>query len=119
MNRVHRHLPVIKTMWPPQPGTHKLARHYGDALVCVRYRHDTTSKRRYTTIELVIDTAPIQRREPDRKVITVRSLHPKLHQKALTLGAKWAAQEQAWKMSLRIARALDILDETITAPTSP
>ncbi len=31
---------VVKKMSPSQPGALKLARRYGDALICVRYRHD-------------------------------------------------------------------------------
>ena len=50
---------VIKTLWPGQAGTIKLSRRYGDALVCVRYRHDAKGAVRYTTIEVVVDQAPL------------------------------------------------------------
>lgn len=50
---------VVKTLWPPQAGTIKLSRRYGPALLCVRYRHDETGLRRYTTIELIVDEAPV------------------------------------------------------------
>jgi hypothetical protein len=49
---------VAKTLWPPQPGTLRLKRHYGAALVCVRYRIDSELGHRYTTVELMIDHAP-------------------------------------------------------------
>lgn len=38
--------PVIKRMAPHQPGAVKLARRYGDALVCVRYRQDPDGQHR-------------------------------------------------------------------------
>ncbi|HKX41878.1 MAG TPA: hypothetical protein VJO99_12025, partial [Burkholderiaceae bacterium] len=50
---------VVKRLSPTQAGALKLARRYGDALVCVRYRHDAAGRHRYTTVELIIDEAPI------------------------------------------------------------
>jgi hypothetical protein len=46
---------VSKTLLPRQPGTLRLLREHGDALVCVRYRHDTSGLYRYTTVELIVD----------------------------------------------------------------
>jgi hypothetical protein len=112
MSASHIHLPVVKTMWPMQPGALKLSRRYGPNLVCVRYRHDASGKTRYTTVELVIEEAQIQRRIPDRKTISVRLLDPKLRARARALGAKWSDRKHTWQMSLRVARNLGILDET-------
>ena len=50
---------VIKTLRPGDSGTKKLTEHYGDRLVCVRYRKDGKRQRRYTTIELIVDEGPI------------------------------------------------------------
>lgn len=49
---------VSKKLMPGQPGTKRLSALYGDALVCVRYRQDRASGRRFTTIEIVVDPAP-------------------------------------------------------------
>ena len=49
---------VVKTLLPAQPGTLKLQRRYGDALLCVRYREDAGGTTRYTIVELVVDSAP-------------------------------------------------------------
>lgn len=51
---------VIKTLRPGDSGTKKLTRRYGERLVCVRYRKDQNSNRRYTTIELIVDEGPIE-----------------------------------------------------------
>ena len=40
---------------PGQKGTKRLCEKYGDSLVCVRYRYDETNKKRYKTVELVIE----------------------------------------------------------------
>ena len=45
---------------PGQQGTKHLLRQYGDRLVCVRYRYDEKSKKRYTTVELIVDEEPWQ-----------------------------------------------------------
>lgn len=49
---------VIKTLRPGDSGTKKLTQRYGDRLICVRYRKDDQQKRRYTTIELIVDEGP-------------------------------------------------------------
>ncbi|NJN15718.1 MAG: hypothetical protein HC822_05260 [Oscillochloris sp.] len=43
---------------PGQPGTKALVELYGDRLVCVRYRYDAEKRRRYKTVELIIDEGP-------------------------------------------------------------
>lgn len=43
------------TLLPGQRGTKKLVARYGDRLVCVRYRYDPETKKRYKTVELIIE----------------------------------------------------------------
>jgi hypothetical protein len=43
---------------PGQPGTREYVEEYGDRLICVRYRYDAATQRRYKTIELIVDEAP-------------------------------------------------------------
>ena len=45
------------TLRPGQKGTKKLVARFGDRLICVRYRHDTTCRKRFTTVELIVDEA--------------------------------------------------------------
>lgn len=53
---------VAKKLRPGQPGTLRQMKRHGDALVCVRYRHDALKLYRFTTVEIVVDAAPIHRR---------------------------------------------------------
>jgi hypothetical protein len=46
---------VKVTLKPGQNGTKRLVEHYGDQLICVRYRYDKLKRKRYKTIELIID----------------------------------------------------------------
>jgi len=45
------------TLRPGQKGTKKLLARFGDRLICVRYRYDTTRRKRFTTVELIVDEA--------------------------------------------------------------
>ena len=57
------------TLAPGQNGTKKLARRFGQRLICVRYRYDDATKRRFKTVELVVDEIPWERsRRPDPPV---------------------------------------------------
>ena len=110
---------VVKRLAPTQRGALKLARRYGDALVCVRYRRDADGQRRYTTIELIVDTAPIEQR-PARidpaaanAIVSVR-LPPhgnaELRARALAHGATWNSTTKRWLMTRRVAVQLGLLE---------
>jgi hypothetical protein len=43
------------TLRPGQKGTKKLVTRFGDRLICVRYRYDTMRRKRFTTVELIVD----------------------------------------------------------------
>ncbi len=46
---------IRTTLRPGQKGTRQLLREYGDQLVCVRYRYDKASQKRYKTVELIVE----------------------------------------------------------------
>jgi len=62
---------VAKTFQSGQNGTKGLALEFGRRLVCVRHRYDDANATRVTTVELVVDTAPLRGpphlREPSAK----------------------------------------------------
>lgn len=43
---------------PGQPGTREQVQTYGDRLICVRYRYDTATQKRYKTVEIIVEEAP-------------------------------------------------------------
>ena len=48
---------MVKTIRKPgQKGTRKYLNKYCDKLVCVRYRYDPLQKKKYKTIELIVET---------------------------------------------------------------
>ncbi len=91
--QANRYPRVTKTLRPDRPGTLKLVRRYGEALLCVRYREDAHGRQRCTTVELVIDEAPVQRRLSDRTLVQVAMpFHDaQAMSRAKRLGAHWDA----------------------------
>lgn len=99
---------VVKRLLPTQAGALKLARRYGRALVCVRYRYDATGGHRYTTVELIVDHAPIAPRGRPTDIVAVRigSDQPMIRSRAYALGAKWDQPTGLWLMPRALAQRL-------------
>ncbi len=107
---------IAKRLAPDQPGAKKLARQYGNALVCVRYRHDAAQGLRYTTVELVVEQAqlPAKRARNTTVFVHISHLAAALKAQAQANGARWDTSRQAWRMSLQTARQLGIqLDQIL------
>ncbi len=99
---------VVKRLRPSQPGTLKLTRRYGDALICVRYRHNADDTHRYTTVELVVEDAPVASRAYLDAIVLVRLAFTdaKRRHRALAHGAQWDVERQLWQMPRRTAKKL-------------
>jgi hypothetical protein len=111
--------PVRQTLKPGDAGTRRLARRFGDRLVCVRYRFDAANGIRYTTVELIVDRVPATRRKPralsaavpDRNpMVGVRILYREeaLREQAKEAGAIWRPRQKLWEMPLYTARRLGL-----------
>ena len=99
-------LRVTKRLAPMQPGAIKLARRYGDALVCVRYRRDAQGSRRYTTVELIVECTPVSTARRDREVeVEIPWNQRRLRATALSRGATWDPQRRLWNMPRHLAEA--------------
>ena len=110
---------IIKKLLPAQDGAKKLARRYGDALVCVRYRKDEQRGERYTTVELLIETVPIPPAKlPQAEVqVTLDPYDRELRLAACALGARWNPQQRHWTMTRQAAKQLRLLQ--VIRPASP
>lgn len=104
-----QHTRVVKTLWPPQAGTVKLRRLYGAALVCVRYRHDSSGSHRYTTVEIVVDHAPVKI-HPTRRFaeVTLRDEEHEMRATIQALGARWHKGRKVWLLDRRVAKRLGL-----------
>jgi len=102
-------LRVTKKLSPTQPGAIKLARRYGDALLCVRYRRDAQGLHRYTTVELIVECTPIDARRDERLVtVQIGWNQRNLRAAALARGAAWDPTQRVWRMPQKVAKALGL-----------
>ena len=91
----------------------KLARNYGDTLVCVRYRVDAEGLHRYTTVALVVDRVPIVKRV--ERIVGVRVLYEEttLQSAARAGGVTWDKTAKLWRMPYRVALGPGLRDRIV------
>ena len=105
-----RNTRVVKTLWPGQRGTLKLMTRFGARLVCVRYRHDAGGLHRLTTVEVVVDQAPVASRRSDERIYSVRIglRELDLQADAKAQGARWDAPAKLWRMKGKAVKLLGL-----------
>jgi hypothetical protein len=86
---------------PGQPGTKKLVAEHGDALVCVRYRYDAVKRKRFKTIELVIEESdwlpPMPKfRDDDKVFVQIGFTEKDLREAAKTAKGRWDPEARLW-----------------------
>jgi hypothetical protein len=111
---------VVKRLSATQPGAIKLARRFGKQLVCVRYRQDAEGKIRYTTVELVIDQAPVQKKrgkDPNSAQIVGLQISPSeasLLRRIRSNGGEWDHDAHLWRLPRSAAKRLGLLSRVVT-----
>ena len=99
---------------PGQRGTKKLVQVYGDQLICVRYRYDEARKRRYKTVELIVDEIPwIAKKKSSKqagsykeeRIVAVQVDYAEKHIRTIVknAGGKWNSEDKVWSLSYRKA----------------
>jgi hypothetical protein len=111
------------TLRPGDPGTKRLTEEYREKLVAVRYRYDERHRRRYTTVELIVEDAPwVPERhisDPDRLVGLRIGWEEKAHQAQLRgVHARWDPAAKLWWLALHLVTQLG-LEERIAEWASP
>ncbi len=100
---------IRKTLQPGDMGTKRLLKKYGEQLVCVRYRIDKLSQKRFTTVELIIDEKPYIRTNPNINAwVKINFNETKQRQQVKTAGAKWSTEHKVWIMDYEIAKKLGL-----------
>ena len=98
----------IKTcLKPGQKGTKKWSSIYGNNLVSVRYRYDAEKKKRYTTIEIIVEEGFWQPDEvkstPERNMaerfgICVEGYELAIREQVKGAGGIWRPQQKLWEL---------------------
>ncbi len=86
-----------------QKGTKRLLAEYGDALLCVRYRYDAHKKKRYKTVELIVEAIdwrpqPKRPRGDALAAIKVNWGEAEIGRRVKQAGGKWNAQKKVWEL---------------------
>lgn len=98
-----------RTLAPGQKGTKKLLDHYGEQLVCVRYRYDEQRRKRFTTVEIIVeesDWSPPER--PSIVGLRVDFQETELQRRIKQAGGKWNPAKRVWEINYDQAAALGL-----------
>ena len=103
------------TLFPGQNGTKRLVEQYGDRLLCVRYRYDAEKKRRYKTVELIVEEAVWEPQPtPDALMaIHVGADERTLQQQVRQAGGRWDSQRKVWSLRHERVIALGLQERVI------
>lgn len=110
------------TLRPGQRGTKELLAKYGDCLICVRYRYDEQRKKRYKTVELIIEETDWEPKPcgpaGDGVVkIEVRWGEVELGRRVKQAGGKWNRGEKVWELRYDQVVKLGLEDRMIGGDT--
>jgi len=91
------------TLKPGQKGTKRLVAQYGHQLVCVRYRYDEKRKKRFKTVELIIDEVswgPQAARLPDAVVVEIKVKLGEVgvRERVKEAGGRWNPEKNVWEL---------------------
>lgn len=100
---------------PGQRGTRKLHAEYGRRLVCVRYRYDEIGKKRYKTVEIIVDEIDWHPRLKPDTVVKVRGQwnEPALTRRIKEAGGVWNKKQQVWELRYDCVVALGLKDRMV------
>jgi hypothetical protein len=91
---------MSKKLKPGQPGTKRLVGEYGKRLMCVRYRYDAVQRKRFKTIELIIEesdwTPPL--RADDLVEVRIGLKERNLQSRIKQVKGKWNESKQVWEL---------------------
>lgn len=101
------------TLKPGQNGTKKLLDCYGDRLVCVRYRYDVQERKRYKTVELIVDAADWEPPLDSIVHIRVGLDEADLRRQIKRARARWDMGKKLWELSYGQVKALNLQDRIV------
>jgi len=108
---------------PGQKGTRRLLAKYGDRLVCVRYRYDPARKRRFKTVEIIVDErawVPHRARFTDDQIVGLRVAYDEveIRERVKHAGGTWDRPRRVWRLAYGEAVALGLGERLVAEPPS-
>ena len=107
------------TLHPDQAGAKQRRDQYGERLVCVRYRYDETKKRRWKTVELIVEESDWEPPPPRRQADTIVALQVTAQergarQQVKAAGGKWNPRDVVWELPYGQVVVLGLTDRIVT-----
>lgn len=104
---------IVKKLNPDQKGARRLAERFGERLVCVRYRTDPESGRRFTTVEIVVEERKPAAPEPASALVRVGWNETELRRAIKAEGGVWLQDRKLWRVPRTAVRALKIQSRVV------
>lgn len=105
-----------RTLAPGQKGAKRFLDRYGEQLVCVRYRYDEQRRKRFTTVEIIVEESGWSLPEKPAIVgLRVELQETSLHRRVKQAGGKWNSTKRVWEIHYDQAVALQS-DLTLIRP---
>lgn len=103
------------TLKPGEKGTKKLVRKYGDRLVRVRYRYDEKRKKRYKTVELIVEEVDWEPPLTDDEIVEIRIEWGEvtLGREVRRSGGTWNAEKRVWELRYDQVKRLNLKDRMV------
>lgn len=88
---------------PGRKGTKKFSDRYGDQFICVRYRYDEERRKRFTTVEIIVEESGWSPPSANPVIVGLRvALHEVgLQRQVKQAGGKWNREKQLWEILAR------------------
>jgi hypothetical protein len=104
-------LRVSKRLSIGQRGTARWLERFGEKLVCVRYREDPRTGKRFTTVELIVDArAP---KAGTHFLVEVKIQETGLRQRIKEHGGRWDQNRKLWRVSYEAIQALNLENRVV------
>jgi hypothetical protein len=112
------------TLRPGQPGTRKLVEEYGTRVICVRYRYDQATKKRFKTVELIVEEVewiPRPRPRAATDMVHIRVDYPEqaIRNSVKLLGGTWHAPTRTWRIAYGATVVLRLTDRIVQVDEVP
>lgn len=111
-------LSITRTLQRGAEGTTRLSRKYGEAFVCVRYRVDDVRRRRYKTVEIIVEEMPYRPAPRQDVLVRVGIEEDHLRDRIRKAGGRWDNPAAAYHLPRYVAYRLG-LRSRIMVPVAP
>jgi len=106
---------------PGQRGTKKLLKRYGSQLICVRYRYDVVQKKRFKTVELIVDEVhwepqpkPLSVQLQEEVYIRLEASDDALRERIKQAHGRWNLNRKLWALPYGTAIELGLTDKIVS-----